>query len=124
MLEIVIDNRDYDLLAKDALIQKYCIQHDLPSVLKYRIRLVFEELVEQIHFPVLGDPKILFSAEYSPADHKVARTVRYNGPVFDPGDSENTISYAVIKGMVTDISHTAEAEEGYTNRFQCVIRGD
>ena len=124
VLEIVIDDRDYDLLAKDTLIQKYCLQHDLPPVLKYRIRLAFEELVEQILFPVLDEPKILFSAEYSPADHKVGLTVKYNGPVFDPKDSENTISYAVLKGVLSDIKHTAEAEDCYTNLLRCVIRED
>ncbi|MCR5651990.1 MAG: amino acid ABC transporter ATP-binding protein [Lachnospiraceae bacterium] len=122
VLEIFIDNSELDLAASDMLITRYCFQNGLPAVLKYRIRAVFEELVGQILMPVLEDPKIQFTAEYSGEDNKVELSVRYNGPVFDPKDSENDLSAAMLKSMLYDAHHFAVSEDGYTNNFKCFIR--
>ena len=122
VLEIRIDEHEFDLIGSDTLIQKFCFQNDLPPGYKYRMRIVFEELVGQLLIPVLEDPKILFSAEYSAVDKKVEVTVRYNGPIFDPKDTENVFSYAVLKGAIADVHHRADQEDGYTNCFTCMIR--
>ncbi len=121
VLELLIDSKDYDFIGAGSDIDRYCFQNDISTHLKHRLRLVFEELVQQILIPSLPDPEIRFTAEYSETEQKVEIIVFYNGTVFKPEDSDNDISYNVLKNMTSDLSHTAINEDGFTNRIRCVI---
>ena len=121
VLEIIIDSRDYDFLGAGSEIDRYCLQNDIPPRTKYRIRLAFEELVQQILLPVLTEPRIQFTVEYAETEQKAELTVLYNGAPFDPADSDNTLSYTMLKNTTSELRHTSMDEDGFTNRFQCVI---
>ena len=121
VLEISIDAKEYDFLGAGSEINRYCFKNDITARMKYRIHSVFEELVQQILMPVMPEPKLKFTAEYSEAEKRIMITVLYNGPVFDPAASDNTLSYTMLKGIAADLQHSAMDEDGFTNRFQCMI---
>lgn len=119
MLELSVNDRNFDFFGAGTEIDRYCIQNDIPPKIRYMIRLVFEELVQQILLPALPDPYIDFTVGYSDDDKKAEITVMYNGAVFDPADSENELSYSLIKNMTDKCSHSAVLDGKYTNRFVC-----
>lgn len=121
VLELSVDGEDFDFPGASSAIDRYCMLNDIPPHMKKLIRLVFEELIQQILLPALEQPRIRFTAEYSEADDKTFITVLYNGTPFDPADSENGLSYALIKGMARDLKYEARTEEAYTNSFRCTI---
>ena len=121
VMEIEIDGWEYDFLSAGSEINQYCFHNDIAPRMKYCIHTTFEELVQQILMPVLPDPKIKFTMEYSEAEKRIVVTVLYNGLAFDPKNSENDLSYAMIKGLASDLQYSAAAEDGFTNRFQCTI---
>lgn len=121
VLELHIDDARHDFLSIGSEIDRYCLKSDIPSRLKYRIHLVFEELVEQILIPVLPQPHIQMTVEYSEAEQKVTMTVLYNGEPFDPATTQNDLSYTLLKNATTELHHSAQIEGEYTNRLQCII---
>ena len=121
VLEINIVGKDFDFLDAGSQIDRYCMQSDIPPSIKYRIRLVFEELIQQILMPALTEPRIRISVEYSEKNNKVEITTLYNGEHFDPADSENDLPYTVLKRMTNDLNYTECDEDGFTNRIKCVI---
>ena len=121
VLEISINDREHDFIATGSEIDQYCMQNDIPARLKYRIRLVFEELVQQILISALKELSIRFTAEYSEAEQKVEITVLYGGPSFDPAESDNKRSYMVLKNTTSDLSYTEQAEDGFSNCVRCII---
>ncbi len=52
---------------------------------------------------------------------QILLTVLYNGAPFDPADTDNDLSYTMLKNAASDLRHLATEEDGFTNRFQCVI---
>lgn len=121
VLELSIDDAAYDFLGMGSEIDRYCLQCDITARTKYRIHLVFEELVQQILMPVLEQPRIAVTVEYAEAERKVDMTVRYNGATFDPVSTDNRLSYTLLENVAEALRHTACAEGVYTNQVHCVI---
>ena len=121
MLEIDVDSKDFDFFGAGSQIDKYCIQNDIPPRTRYLIRLTFEELIQQILLPTLTEPRIKFTAGYSEQNKTADITVLYNGDVFDPANSENTLSYTLLKNTTSEQKHTTDAKEPYTNKFTCTV---
>ena len=122
VLELAVEGREFDFPGAGTQIDQYCMKNAIPSRTRYRIRLAFEELIQQILFPRIRDPRIHVTAEYSESGESVEMTVRYNGEVFDPADSENELSYRVIKGISSRVRHEAVSEGDYTNLFRITIK--
>jgi len=118
VLELLIDSREYDFPGAGAEIDRYCLQNDIPPRTKYRIRLAFEELVQQMLLPVLERAPIRVTAEYSAAEERACVTVAYGGGRFDPAEGENELSYKVLKASVEELQYAYDpaAEEGNTVR--------
>ena len=121
VLELNIDSRDCDFIGALSEIERYCQSNLIPTRIKYHIRLAFEELVQQILLPVLPEPRIRFAAEYSETEKKAVVTVLYNGARFDPAETQNRLSYAVLRGTVSEPRYTPAASEPFTNSFRCFI---
>lgn len=117
VLELKIDEHDYDFLSAGSEIDKFCMKSDITPKIKYRIRLVFEELMQQIILPVLDEPHISVTAEYSEKENLVNMTVLYNGDRFDPADTDNDLSYRLLNSMVQDMHYDETEEDGFTNRI-------
>ena len=121
VLELAIDDVEYDFLDMGSQIDRYCLQSDIPSNVRYRIHLVFEELVQQILMPVLSDPHILFTVEYTEAQGSIDIAIRYNGAPYDPARTDNALAYTLLKNVTTELEHAAQEEGVYTNLVRCVL---
>lgn len=122
VLEIEIEGRDFDIPGAGTLIDQYCMKNTIPARTRYRIHLAFEEMIQQILFPRIRELRIHVTMEYSESGESVEMSFGYNGEVFDPADSENELSYRVIKGISSGVRHEAVSEGEYTNLFRITIR--
>ena len=122
VLEMLVDSREYDFFAAGSRIDLYCLQNDIPPRTKYRIRLAFEELVQQMLLPVLRTTPIRVVAAYSAAGAQTTVTVSYGGQRFDPADGDNALSYKVLKQSVEDLSYAYDPDAEYTNTVTVTIR--
>lgn len=110
VLELNINGRDYDFLGANAEIDKYCAKNRIPYGTANHIRSVFEELCRQILMPVLDEPDIRFTVEYSEKNAETAVTVLYGRQIFDPADTQNDLAYKILKGTTESFEY--EKTEG------------
>ena len=135
VLERTIEGRDFDFPGAVSAIDAYCQKNLIPRHACNRLHLAFEELVQQILLPALDDPRVHMAAEYSEADRRLDVSVLYNGPAMDPSGTENTLSWAVLKGAIPDIRYErvedgsdgsggSEGAENYGNRVRLCIHDE
>ena len=120
VLELNIENKDYDFLGMDSEIDQYCNKNQIPCKMASRIHLAFEELVQQMLVPALVQPDIQSVIEYSEAEENAVLTVRYNGPAFDVTAQGNELSLMVLKSAVSDMAYTWDESKKRPN--QAVLR--
>ena len=122
VLELAIDSRDYDFIEAGSRIDRYCMQNDIPPRIKYRIRLAFEELVQQMLKPVLGRTPVRVTLEYSPTNEQATVTVCWGGDRFDPAEGENELSYMLLKKSVEELSYSFDPAKEEPNSVRVLIR--
>ena len=115
VLEFNVDSPDFDFIGANAEIDRYCIKNDIPPRTKYRIRLSFEELVQQMLMPVLEKTPVRVVAEYSAAQEQVTITASYGGEKYDPLAEANKLSYKVLNSSVDELKYGYEPQEEYAN---------
>ena len=121
VLELYIDSREYDFLGAEGEIDKYCMQNDVPPYTKYRIRLAFEELVQQMLLPVLNRTPLHVMIEYAPEEKRTTILVTYAGERYDPAESGNELSYNVLKASVEELRYTYDADAENANTIHVLI---
>ena len=121
VLEIPIDDPDYDFPATYARIDQWCMKNEISTILKNHIQHVYEELISQLLLPALKDPDMMVLLEYSDAKKTAVIQVLYNGPFFSPADSENRLSYTLLEKTAGEMRHDKITEGSFTNRFRCTI---
>jgi len=116
VLEIRVDDQDFDFASAGTDIDGYCLQNDIPSSAKYRIQLTFEELTSHILKPVIDRTPVLITIEHSEKDDYTEITASYGGEKFDPAESEDDFSYHVLHSTVKSFTyrHNPEAEQANT----------
>ena len=122
VLELTVDSRDFDFIGAGAEIDRYCMQNDIPSRTKYRIRLAIEELVQQMLLPVLDTAPIRVTVEYAEAEQTATVTVAYSGERFDPREGENELSYRILSRSVEELTYTFDPTQADTNAVRVRIR--
>ena len=122
VLEFSIESRDFDFIGVGAEIDRYCMQNDIPPRTKYRIRLAFEELVQQILQPLLGKTPVNVTLEYAPSDEQATVTVAYGGGRFDPAEGENELSYMLLTKTVEELNYSFDPERESSNTISVRIR--
>ncbi|MBR1771854.1 MAG: amino acid ABC transporter ATP-binding protein [Lachnospiraceae bacterium] len=122
ILELSIDSRDYDFIGAGAEIDRYCLQNDMSPKDKYRVRLVIEELVQQILLPRMEHPQIRVIVEYSTQEKTTAVTAAYGGERFDPRDTDNHLSLVTLKGASGEINYQYDAESDQANRIEIRVK--
>ena len=120
VLELNIDSRDYDFLGMAGEIDQYCNKNQIPYKTAQRVRLAFEELVQQILIPVLAQPDIQTVIEYSEAEESAVLTVHYNGPAFDVTARGEELPLKVLKSAASDMAYSWNENEARPN--QAVLR--
>ena len=106
VLELAVDSRDFDFIGAGTQIDLYCLQNDIPPKEKYRIRLVIEELVQQILLAEYPEPDIRVTVEYAPDAQTATVFADYAGKRFDPRDTKNDLSLTVLTGAAEKIDYT------------------
>ena len=122
LLELEIDSTEFDFALASGEIDKYCLHNDVPPRTKYRIRLAFEELVQQLLMPVLKRTAVHVTVEYSPVEMQTRVTASYGGERFDPAEGGNDLSYNVLKSSVEDLSYEYDLNEEKSNIVNLVIK--
>jgi len=122
VLELLIDSREYDFIGAGAEIDRYCLRSDIPPRVKYRIRLAFEELVQQMLLPVLERTPIRVVLEYSEAEEQATVTVSYGGTPYDPATGENKLSYNVLKASVEELRYAYDPQAEFANTVRVLVR--
>ena len=116
VLEFSVDSPDYDFIGAGSEIDRYCQSNMIPARVKYRIRLAFEELVQQMLWSVLKERPLTVTVEYAEAEETATVTVRYGGEKYDPATGDNALSYKVLKSSVEELTYGFDpsAETGNT----------
>ena len=124
VLELEIRGRDHDLPGMIGEIDRYCSKNQIPPKLANRIRLAVEETVQQQLLPVLEDPRISVTAEYSEADESVAVTVLWKGPEQDITRTGDELSLSLLRGIVSEMQYTRSDSDDLPNVLSLRISGD
>ncbi|MBQ9510539.1 MAG: amino acid ABC transporter ATP-binding protein [Clostridia bacterium] len=122
VLEFVIDSRDFDFIGAGTEIDLYCLQNDIAPKEKYNIRLVIEELIQQILLPKLKTVDMTVTVEYSPSDQSATVSSDYCGEMFDPRESENELSLALLRNAADKIDYSFNADAERQNHIEIKIK--
>lgn len=121
VLELKIENNDYDFIGMAEEIDRYCNRNQISFRQANRIRLAFEELVNQMLVPALESPEILTVIEYSGTEDQTTMNVRYNGPRQDIMGSGDGLSRSLLTGITSSISYEAVDDSGLINSLTLVF---
>ena len=122
VLELMIDDIDFDFAGVGTDIDRYCLHNDVPPRTRYMIHLAFEELTTQILKDVLKRTPLLLTIEYSQKSDETQITVEYDGEEFDPADSENSLSYNLLKGSVEEMTFHHDSGADHPNMVKIIFR--
>jgi len=122
VLELTIENRNYDFLGMSAQIYQYCSKNQIPVKTANHIQLAFEELIHQTLIPVLEQPSIRVVIEYSEAEESAILTIRYNGPSNDVTTKVEELSRKVLTSAVMDSAYSWKENEKRPNQVVLRIR--
>lgn len=113
VFEAFIDSREYDFIGFGAELDRYLIQNDVSSLVKYRIRLAIEEVVQQMLMPRFTNPEIRVTVEYSMQQEEAIINITYSGEKYDIlHDAENELSLAMLENTAEEINyHFDESKE-------------
>ena len=116
VLELHITSRDYDFLAAEREIGKYCVRNRIPWKTAHHLRLAFEEAVDHLLVPVLQPTDIHTAIEYSEAGESVEMNIRYRGPSLDITRKGDALSLKVLESTMPERTYTYDPGAEYPNR--------
>ena len=122
VLELNIETRDYDFPGTVSEIDRYCNKNQIAPKTAQRIQLAFEETVQNLLLPVLKQPKIRGTVEYSEAEESTVMTLFYNGDHYDVTKKGDELSLAVLHSAVSEMIWNSEGEGDFPNKLQLMIR--
>ena len=121
VLEIAVSERAFDFPEAYSRIADYCSRNQIPPKTGIRIQLVFEELVQQILIPVLPDPDLVFTVQYSGTEERAEITVDYSGESCDPEQTDNDLSLKLVKGAVSEMRCETTEHDILKNRIRILL---
>ena len=122
VLELEIENRDYDFYQMSEKIVNYGNRNQIPVDTARHIGLAFEELVHQILVPALKDPRMHITIEYSAKDDHAVMSVDYNNPGRYKLTEDDKLPRSVMDAAVSEIRHEEDAEGEFANRIVMTIK--
>ena len=84
--------------------------------------MTFEELAQQMLFPVLERTPVHVTVEYSAAEVQAIVAAGYGGDRFDPAEGENRLSYTVLQKSVEELSYAYHEGAALPNTVRAVMR--
>lgn len=124
VFETLIDSGEYDFIKLGAELDRYLAGSGAEASDKYRIRLVVEELVQQILLPRFEEPQLRLRVEWSPKEGRCEVYVSYPGPRVDIRDTENELSLKIIEKTVDEISYSYDEDIEEANTVILKFRKD
>ena len=113
---------DYDVPHFYAELDNYLIKNDVSRSVKNRIRLVIEEIVQQILLPHYQKPYIRVKAEYSIIEDKCMVYISYKGDEYNIENSDNDISMALIQNSSEEFKYRFVKEDEEPNHIEILIK--
>ena len=120
VLKVLVEDSHFDFIGANSTIEQYCIQNDISPRIKYRICLSFEELVQRILSSHSDIHPIEFEVEYTDDDERAKITITYGKDKFDPADTDDELSYKVLKQSTEQITYTYD-ESIKENKVEIII---
>lgn len=120
--EFDIEGKVFDFPGAVSKIDTFCHKNMISGSQYRRLQLAFEELIQQILIPSTGVNKIHAVIEHAEENGEICFDVMYDGSVTSPEELGDKISYSILKAETSEIQHTAEELNGYTNRVRVLIR--
>ena len=122
VFETDIDTDGQDLHSLYTAMEGFGLQNQVSGSVMRKLHAVFEELVFRILLPARTAGKIRFAAEYADETDEMTVILLYDGPAFDPADTQDLLAWKLISGYSENYSRTAINEDGFTNRVTLTIR--
>ena len=122
VLELNVDTVDFDFIGFGSEIDRYCMQNEIFDRARYHIRLVIEELVQQILLPRMPQPHIRVVIEHAVEEESTTVTVSYGGEAFDPRTTDNELSLKMLEGMAEEIRYSYDPEADRQNKVLVRLR--
>ena len=123
VLELSIENREYDFPGMMGMIGAYCYKNQIPARMSGRIQLAFEEIM-QLLVPALEKPNIRAVCEYAEMPETAEWVICYNGPKADMTAAGDSLGFSVLKGVTGDMLYTWMEGEELPNHLQLKIRNE
>ncbi|XME01859.1 hypothetical protein QYZ88_014355 [Lachnospiraceae bacterium C1.1] len=117
----VIDRRDHDFIAFSAELDRFLFTNNIIPKYRYLVRLVIEEIVQQILLPEFKEPYIKISLEYSEQEQKYLLDICYRGERFDINDTDNALSLSVIKSTVQSMKYSFNPDNKEANSVEIMF---
>ncbi|MBR4195226.1 MAG: amino acid ABC transporter ATP-binding protein [Synergistaceae bacterium] len=111
----------FDFPGAVSAIDTFCQKNMIGGKQAMKLQLVFEELMQGILIPVPGVRNIHAAIEHSEESGEILLEVRYDGALMSPAEGD-AVSYSLVKAEASDIQHTAEEADGFTNRVRILIQ--
>ncbi len=121
-LEFSIESKNYDFPAVVSGIDTFCQKNMISRRKTNSLHLSFEELIQQILLPSLVEPKIKAVIEYSEENDEISFEVFYNGAVISPEESDNKLSYGILKSSASELTHEAYNGQDYSNKVKMIFK--
>lgn len=122
IFEALVDGPGFDFIGVTTRMEQYGYKNDIPAKTTYRLRALFEELCQELLLPELEEKKISFTVEYDAEKQEATAIAVYPGASFDPLDSENEISLAIVKNLAEEIRHSYHENDYYSNKVTVRIK--
>ena len=121
VLELNIENRDYDFLGMAGEIVQYCVWNRIAPKLANRIQLVFEEAMRLLA-PVLEASRVQAVCEYSEQTEAAIWTIRYGGGRCDATRAREDLALTGLKGRTEATEYDWGADEELPNELRLTVR--
>ncbi len=122
VMEEQITSRNFDFIGLNTRIEEFARRSEISQKTVYRLRSVFEELCVELILPLLGEEFALsLLIEYSAETESATVQISYDGG-FDPMESDNFISLALVKNACENIHYEKISEDGFTDRLTLKIK--
>jgi len=118
VFETIIDNRDFDFSNAFLDIEQFGKTISLEKKTIYLLQSIFEELCLEILLKHNPDYKIKFAIEYSESNNDINVLVIYNGDLFDPGSTDNSMSLTILKSRMKKLIYSKNMDNEFRNNIE------
>lgn len=121
VLELEIKHNRHDFLGMQSQIAMFCAKNQISKKIENRLNLIFEETVQQMLIPVMNEPDIMVTMEYSEENENANVSILYGGDKLNIMEMKDNLSMKVLKGVEKQIQYEWNPEEKRGNRISMIV---